>query len=273
MATGWLRRLRQVTGDGSGPGQRALQALDEAERAHEAGDPATAERLGAAAVAELRALGARVPEPLLARALLDRSAYLQELSRPAEAVETAEEAVTLARSEPGRAQSLVVALTTSAIRLLDADRPADAAEAAREALTISEVRPDPALARLLTDLAAALSRAGHPEHALAQSERAVTMWRTLSARAQEPGRAVAPGSEWGRALSDHAGLLYAAGRWADAIEYSAEAVAYWGGHAQSQPDRLALALTDHATMLRRVGRDEEALAAAAEAEALTAPQP
>ncbi|BCY06777.1 hypothetical protein L3i22_018650 [Actinoplanes sp. L3-i22] len=257
-----MRRLRQVTGDGAGPAQRALASLGAARRAHDAGDPATAVRLSGEAVTRLRALvgsGARVAEPSLCRALLDQSGYLQERSAYDEAVAAAEEAVTLARAEPGRAPMLVVALTALAVRLVGAGRVADGAEAAREALTIGDVRPDPEPARLATGLAGALGRAGWHDEALVQSERAVGMWRALGGGAGYP---------LGQAFSDHAGLLYSAGRWADAIEYSAEAVAYWGGRPAEQPDRLALALTNHAIMLGRVGRDEEALAAAAAAEAL-----
>ncbi|BCJ45585.1 hypothetical protein GCM10010168_90030 [Actinoplanes ianthinogenes] len=262
-----MRRLRQVTGEGGGPAQRAMATLDEAERARDAGDRATARRLGDAAVAELRSLvaaGVHEAEPGLVRGLLSQSEELRELARHAEAVAVAEEAVTLARADPARTQSLAVALATLAGRLLHAGRTADGLEVARESAALGGVRPDAALAQLLTTLAAALAGAGEHEAALAQSERVVGMRRATAAGNDRGSRI-----RLGQALTEHANRLVAAGRWADAIEFGAEAVAIHRGLAGEPADRLASVLTDYAIMLRRVGREHEAVAAAAEAAAIT----
>jgi tetratricopeptide (TPR) repeat protein len=262
VATGWMRRLRQATGDGGGPAQRAVQAVNEAKRAHDAGDLATAARLGDAALTDLRALvgsGVRVAEPALARGLLNQSQVLSGLSRHAEAVAAAEEAVSLARAEPKRPQTLAVALTALAHQLMLAGRPADGLDAAREARAIGSVPPDAVLAQLLMTLGTALAHAGEHDEALAQSERAVGMWRALAGNDRE-GR-----FQLARALTGHANRLSSAGRWADAIEFSAESVGLHRELAEEMPGKLAPVLTDHAIMLSRVGREEEALAAAAEA--------
>ncbi|GAA4600244.1 hypothetical protein GCM10023107_52020 [Actinoplanes octamycinicus] len=256
-----MRRLRQVTGDGAGPAQRALEAVDAAKRASAAGDRETAKRLGETAVTALRSLvtsGVREAEPGLVRALLHQSEHLRESARHAEAVAAAEEAVALAWADPARPTSLALALATLAGQLLAAGRPADARETGREVLAVSGVQPDEALAQQLSTLASALAGAGEHEVALALSERSAGMWRVLAAGSDRLGRE----------LTGHADRLYAAGRWADAIEFSAEAVAIHRSRAGESPDRLARVLGNYAIMLRRVGREQEALAAAAEAESL-----
>ncbi|WIM98262.1 hypothetical protein ACTOB_001857 [Actinoplanes oblitus] len=266
MATGWMRRLRQVTGDRAGLAQRALETVGRAERASAAGDREAARQLGETAVTELRSLvasGVREAGSGLVRALLNQSEYLRLLSRHAEAVAAADEAVSLAWADPGRPRALALALATLAARLLAADRPADGSEAARQALAIGGVQPDAELAQVLVTLAAMLAEAGEHEAALAPSERAAGMWRVLAAGNDRESR-----FRLGQALAGHAGRLYAAGHWADAIEFSAEAVAIRRGLAGESPETLALGLTDHAMMLRRVGREQEARAAAAEAASL-----
>ncbi|GLW27250.1 hypothetical protein Areg01_01910 [Actinoplanes regularis] len=266
VATGWIRRLRLATGDGAGLTQRALATVDDAKRAHDRGDRAAAQRIGEAAVAELRSLvasGVRGAEPGLVRALLTQAEYLREMSRHAEAVAAAEEAVTVARADPARTGSLVLALSSLANQLLVAGRVREGLAAAREALADDIVQPDAVLAWVLVTLANALAQAGEPEEALAQSERAVGMWRVLAAGADRKSL-----FQFGQALNNHANRLYAAGRWADAIEFSAESVALFRRLAENLPDKLGTALTNYAIVLSRMGREEEALAAAAEAASL-----
>jgi hypothetical protein len=119
-----------------------------------------------------------------------------------------------------------------------------------------EAYPEPVLARGLSALALGLADAGEHAEAVVISERALAMWRTLAGA--DPGA----DARLGQSLSDHADRLSELGRWADAVEFSAECVAHRRRAAQEQ---LTTALRRHAVFLERVGRDQEAHAAADEA--------
>ena len=263
-----------------------MEMVNEAVRAAEAGDPARAARIGAEAVGKLRERERRgsdsgAAESVLIKALGNQSEYLSRLDRHDEALAAAEEAAGLvwadaargARLDAARGTRLVIALTTLANRLVEAGRAEAALDPAKEALAIVEVRPAPEVARLLATLAVALGRAGKPDEAVVVSERALGMWRALAAQEAGGGKpgggraARPPGGEaaasLGLALSSHAARLYELGRWADAVEFSAESVDHHRRHRE-EPDRLGRTLTHHARLLAEVGRQEEALAAAAE---------
>ncbi|MEU4691341.1 tetratricopeptide repeat protein [Actinoplanes sp. NPDC023714] len=195
-------------------------------------------------------------EPVLVRALTDQSGYLAALDRHGEALALAEEAASLSWAAPERAQLLATALVTLANRLVRAGRLDEARDAERKATSIVEALPETALARGLSALALAMADAGEHAEAVVISERALEMWRRL---AQED-----PGAEarLGQSLSDHADRLSELGRWADAVEYSAECVAH---RRRTATEELAKALKRHAVFLDRVGREQEAHAAADEA--------
>ena len=229
-----MGRLRRVSGDGAGLPRRAMETVNEAVRAAEAGDPARAAAIGAEAVEILRAArrereGRRGADPgpaeaVLIKALGNQSEYLSRLDRPAEALAAAEEAAGLvwsdaahgARLDPARGTRLVTVLTTLANRLVEAGRAEAALDPAREALATVEVRPDPEVARLLSTLAVALGRAGKPDEAVAVSERALSMWRALAAQEKGGGKP-AIAAQLGLALIHHADRLYELGRSADAV--------------------------------------------------------
>lgn len=251
-----MRKLRQT----GGPVARAADGVDEAARAFRDGDAAGAAARAEAVVRALRALvddGARGAEPVLVRALGDRSDYLAVLGRQAEALACAEEAAGLAWAEPERAQQLATALVTLANRLVQAGRLTEALETEREATAIVGAGPEPRLARGLSALASALAEAGEHADAVVTSERAVHMWRQLAGRD--------PGAEGilGQSLSEHADRLSELGRWADAVEFSAECVA---NRRRTAREQLARTLRRHAVFLDRVGREQEAVAAAEEAQ-------
>ncbi|MEU8241949.1 hypothetical protein AB0C07_27160 [Actinoplanes missouriensis] len=270
---GWIQKLRQAAVDGGGAGtRRAVEAAEAAGRAFRDGDAAGAAERGDAAVRMLRELVAqrvRAAEPVLVRALDKQSGYLAALGRQDEAVALAEEAAGLARAEPEWAQLLATTLVTYATRLVRAGRLAEALEAEREATGIVEALPEPVLAQGMSDLAAGLAEAGEHAEAVVISERALAMWRMLAGRAagRSAGRAAGRDEKaeerFGQSLSEHADRLSELGRWADAVELSAECVAY---RRQTAQEQLAADLRRHAVFLERVGRDLEAIAAAEEAE-------
>lgn len=207
----------------------------------------------------------RAAEPVLVRALDKQSGYLAALGRQDEAVALAAEAAGLARAEPEWAQLLATTLVTYATRLVRAGRLAEALEAEREATGIVEALPEPVLAQGMSDLAAGLAEAGEHAEAVVISERALAMWRTLAGRAagRSAGRDEKAEERLGQSLSEHADRLSELGRWADAVELSAECVAY---RRQTAQEQLAADLRRHAVFLERVGRDLEAIAAAEEAQ-------
>ncbi|MEU4564080.1 hypothetical protein AB0F72_37355 [Actinoplanes sp. NPDC023936] len=269
---GWIQKLRQAAIDGGGLGtRRAVETAEAAARMFRDGDAAGAAERGDTAVRMLRELVAqrvRAAEPVLVRALDKQSSYLAALDRQDEALALAEEAAGLARAEPERAQLLATALVTYATRLVRAGRLAEALEAEREATGIVEAHPEPVLAQGMSDLAAGLAEAGEHTEALVISERALAMWRTLAGRpggrdGRSGGRDENAEERLGQSLSEHADRLSELGRWADAVELSAECVAHRRRTAQEQ---LAMDLRRHAVFLERVGRNLEAIAAAEEAE-------
>ncbi|MFF0374447.1 tetratricopeptide repeat protein [Actinoplanes missouriensis] len=266
---GWIQKLRQAAVDGGGAGtRRAVEAAEAAGRAFRDGDAAGAAERGDAAVRMLRNLvdqRVRAAEPVLVRALDKQSGYLAALGRQDEAVALAAEAAGLARAEPEWAQLLATTLVTYATRLVRAGRLAEALEAEREATGIVEALPEPVLAQGMSDLAAGLAEAGEHAEAVVISERALAMWRTLAGRAagRSAGRDEKAEERLGQSLSEHADRLSELGRWADAVELSAECVAY---RRQTAQEQLAADLRRHAVFLERVGRDLEAIAAAEEAQ-------
>jgi tetratricopeptide (TPR) repeat protein len=250
-----MRKLRQA----GGPVARAAEVVDEAARASRGGDVETAAGLGADAVLALRALAAdrvRGAEPVLVRALTDQSGHLAARGEHREALALAEEAAALAWADLSRAQLLATALVTLANRLVHAGRIDEAREAERKATAIVEAQPETALARGLSALAAGFAEAGEHAEAVVLSERALAMWRILADA--DPGA----DERLGESLSEHADRLSELGRWADAVEFSAECVAH---RRRTATEELARDLKRHAVFLDRVGRAQEAQAAAEEA--------
>ncbi|GAA4976442.1 hypothetical protein GCM10023334_102880 [Nonomuraea thailandensis] len=123
----------------------------------------------------------------------------------------------------------------------------------------------PCLARALTDLAAALDRAGEREEGLRVALEAVALWRELTDgnTAHRPGLATA--------LTDLAATLDKGGEHHVGLRVALEAVALWreltDGNTAHRPG-LATALSSLSSALDRVGEHREQLRVAREAVAL-----
>ncbi|WP_285560876.1 hypothetical protein [Actinoplanes regularis] len=299
----WLLRLRGE--DPAAARRRAAGLVNEAVALSEAGRHAEAAAAGKQAVRLLRAIR-RAPRaeiaPLLARALLYHSTDLAAIGDVAGALRDAEEALELAQEVAatgrGRPESLPLARANVAARLLQSGRATDALPHARAAAGSAAELPERVATWIQGTLAQVLAAAGEDAEATAVSDRTrIALQRATADTGLDSERArnashrttadtgldserarnashrttadTGLDSERARALTNHANRLLRAGRWQEAVDTAAEAVALHRAlTARNRPARLpglAMALTNQAIMLSKVSRWEESLAASEEA--------
>jgi tetratricopeptide (TPR) repeat protein len=269
LGVDWLHRLRGT--DLARTRGQAAALVNEATASSEAGRHAEAAAAGDQAVQLLRAVRRerRADEaPLLADALVCRSVARGALGDVTRALRDAEEAYRLARevaaAGTGRPESLPLAQANLAARLLQAGRAATALPHARSAADAAGL-PEPVAARI-QDTLAQVSAAGESTGAPgAARQTRIVLQRTAGDEAPDTDLDV----ERARAHTNQANRLLAAGRWQEAVDTVAQAVALHRALvARNRPARLpglARALSNQAIMLSKVARWEEALVASGEA--------
>ncbi|GGN74784.1 hypothetical protein GCM10010112_45300 [Actinoplanes lobatus] len=266
----WLSRLRGE--DPVAARWRAAALVNEATELSKTNRHTEAATASEQAVSLLRAIR-RVPRteiaPLLAHALVRHSIALAALGDLAGALRDAEEALELAQAVPtgsGHSELLPTTRANLAFWLMKSGRAADAVPHIRAAADSTARLPEGAAAWIQGTLAQVLAAAGEDAEALAVSDRnRIALQRRVEATTAD----VALDVEQARAAANHAGRLFEAGRWQEAAETAAEAVARH--RALAARDRLgrlpnlAMALTNQAVILSKVSRWEESLAASEEA--------
>ena len=204
------------------------------------------------------------------------SGHLSKIGRREEALDAAQEAVTirreLAKSQPDAfTPYLAGSLNNVATMLSELGRREEALDAAQEAVTIrrelAKSQPDaftPDLAMSLNNVANRLSELGRREEALDAAQEAVRIYRELAKSQPDAFTPYLAGS-----LNNVATMLSELGRREEALDAAQEAVRIYRELAKSRPDAftpdLAVSLNNVANRLSELGRREEALDAAQEA--------
>ncbi|WP_279340778.1 tetratricopeptide repeat protein [Sphaerisporangium perillae] len=206
----------------------------------------------------------------LAGSLIDLGVWFSGLGRPADALPSALEALTicreLAQANPDRYRpDLADSLSNLGAMFLELGRPADALPPIQEALTIcrelAQANPDryrPDLADSLSNLGAMFLGLGRPADALPSALEALTICRELAQANPGRYRPDLAGS------LNNLGVLFAElGRPADALPPTQEALTIRRELAQANPDRyrpdLADSLNNLGVRFAELGRPADAL--------------
>ncbi|MFE2057998.1 tetratricopeptide repeat protein [Streptomyces sp. NPDC059446] len=215
-------------------------------------------------------------EPDLAASLTKLSVDLSDVGRRDEALDAAEEAVSirrrLAAGDPATHEpDLSTSLANLGVRYWDVGRHTEALDAAEDAVSIRHrlaagdpATHEPDLSTSLANLGNHLSEVGRYTEALTATEEALHIRRRLAA-----GNPAAYEPDLASSLSDFGNHLSEVGRYAEALTAEEEALGIRRRLAADNPaahePHLALSLSNFSVDLSEVGRHAEALAATEEA--------